>query len=617
MLSSSKSTLRSKLVIVTAILCFAFALRLLPVSSFPVWTDEGWTIWAVSSHDFTQITNTLANDRHPPAYFLALSAWSSLAGDSHLGLRFLSVAFGLINVALVYRLALDWFGQWAAVYAALLFSVLSVPIYFAQEVRNYGLLAFSVTLMTFFLLRYLRHPRWKWLALYVVAVTLMLYTQFIGLAVLGLQGLFALFLWRGSLRHKAYLIGAWIIILILYLPWLPVTVTQVMANFHAGGFNDSVGHTAYTLPDFLRVLDTLFDGQLALLGGVSLLGLAAIRRTEQWYVALGGLGLYSAFFLLSLRVDVLKPRTLVMFVPMLVLLCGYGFQQIGSSSLRRLLFCLTLIVVLVRVDVVQPRIDADRIAQTIGEHVDSQDLIVLEMGWDSFAIQYELEQAGVRAPTFMPWLPRAANSPDVDVARINDLRPLLDQYPRVLVLNWTQPAYAIPLFEHDLPAYHQIESFDIDVGQQLSTLFEDRTIQAALFERLDSAVAQHNFGQLFTLHDAIAPLTAQAGDRIFVDLWWSAAATPDLDYSVGVYLMDQSQQVFAQDDGQPGDFPTSAWKAGSLYFDRHSLVIPASLPVGTYDLVVGVYWFGDPTPLPVEGAPFVKIGSLVVTSAAP
>ncbi len=616
MLGFIKSTLLSKLVIVTAILCFAFALRLLPVSSFPVWTDEGWTIWAVSSHDFTQITNTLANDRHPPAYFLALSAWSAFAGDSHLALRFLSVAFGLLNVALVYRLALDWFGQWAAVYATLLFSVLSVPVYFAQEVRNYGLLALSVTLMTFFLLRYLRHPRWKWLAFYVAAVTLMLYTQFIGLAVLGLQGLFALFLWRGSLRHKAYLIGGWIVTLILYLPGLSVTATQVMANFNAGGFNDSIGHTVYTLPDFLRVLDTLFDGQLALLGGVVLLGLAVIRRMEQWYIVLGGLGLYAAFFLLSLRVDILKPRTLLMFVPMLVLLCGYGFQQIGSPSLRRLLFSLTLIVVLVRVNVVQPRIDADRIAQTIGEHVDSHDLIVLEMGWDSFAIQYELEQAGVRAPTFMPWLPRAANSSDVDVARINDLRPILDQYPRVLVLNWTQPAYAIPLFERDLPAYRSIESFDIAIGQQLSTVFADRTIRAVLFERFDPAAAPRDFGQLFTLHDAIAPPTAQAGDRIFVDLWWSALTKSDLDYSVGVYLMDQSQQVFAQDDGQPGDYPTSAWEVGKPYFDRHSLLIPASLSAGRYDLAVGVYWFDNPTPLTVAGEPFVKIGTFTVTDAA-
>src|SRR5580765_7525291 len=89
---------------ITLVLLLAASTRIINSSQWPIWTDEGWTIWAVQSHNFGMVVNTLANDRHPPAYFLALSAWSSLAGESRLALRYLSMMIGLLTVAAVYRI---------------------------------------------------------------------------------------------------------------------------------------------------------------------------------------------------------------------------------------------------------------------------------------------------------------------------------------------------------------------------------------------------------------------------------------------------------------------------------------------------------------------------------
>src|SRR5215831_7071934 len=93
----------ARLIPVLAILLLAAATRIINVSGWPVWTDEGWSTWAASDHHLNVILSRVAQDRHPPLYFLSLSVWWSVAGYSRIALRFLSIAGGLLTVAAVYR----------------------------------------------------------------------------------------------------------------------------------------------------------------------------------------------------------------------------------------------------------------------------------------------------------------------------------------------------------------------------------------------------------------------------------------------------------------------------------------------------------------------------------
>ena len=85
-------------------------------------------------------------------------------------------------------------------------------------------------------------------------------------------------------------------------------------------------------------------------------------------------------------------------------------------------------------------------------------------------------------------------------------------------------------------------------------------------------------------------------------LWWTAEQTPPLDYSVSVFLLNDAGTLAAQHDGPPleGASPTSTWQPGDLKYDIHPVVLPATLPAGTYQLAVKVYWYGDNQPLPVQ-----------------
>jgi hypothetical protein len=107
---------------------------------------------------------------------------------------------------------------------------------------------------------------------------------------------------------------------------------------------------------------------------------------------------------------------------------------------------------------------------------------------------------------------------------------------------------------------------------------------------------------LFALRRFHAPGSAVPGESITLALWWTARQTPALDYSVSVFLLNDSGQLVAQHDGPPldGVVPTSAWQPGDLYYDTHKIALPSALPAGDYQLGVKVYWYGDNRPLAVS-----------------
>ncbi|MGV2435090.1 MAG UNVERIFIED_CONTAM: glycosyltransferase family 39 protein [Anaerolineae bacterium] len=88
------------------VLLVATWFRLQGVTALSVSTDEGWSTWAIQPPHFEQVIDKLAHDRHPPFYFLILSYWSKLAGDSHLALRLPSILAGVLTTAIVFRMGM-------------------------------------------------------------------------------------------------------------------------------------------------------------------------------------------------------------------------------------------------------------------------------------------------------------------------------------------------------------------------------------------------------------------------------------------------------------------------------------------------------------------------------
>ena len=69
-------------------------------------TDEAFS-WRMTTHASADIVARTATDVHPPLYYLALEAWTAVAGDSLAALRALSMLLGLAVVVLAYLLYLE------------------------------------------------------------------------------------------------------------------------------------------------------------------------------------------------------------------------------------------------------------------------------------------------------------------------------------------------------------------------------------------------------------------------------------------------------------------------------------------------------------------------------
>lgn len=92
--------------------------------------------------------------------------------------------------------------------------------------------------------------------------------------------------------------------------------------------------------------------------------------------------------------------------------------------------------------------------------------------------------------------------------------------------------------------------------------------------------------------------------RLVITPSWDVRLAPGADYRVFVHLLDAQGGRPAQIDVSPGGDdapPTSAWQAGEQIAVPLPLELPADLPAGEYELVLGVYEQGSNNRLPLQG----------------
>jgi hypothetical protein len=601
-----------RLLPILSILLLAAALRIINASPWPVWTDEGWTTWAVSDHRLGVVLHQIAQDRHPPLYFVALSAWETLAGDSRLSLRFLSIAAGLLTVALTYRIGTDLFGRRAGLYGALLLSVLHMAVYYSQEIRHYGWLTLSVTLMTLLFVRYLRHPTRRLLVAYSLSIALMLYTLYFGVLFLAIHGVVGLFLWRASWQKKAGLVAAWLAAFVLYIPWL-IALFRQLPSLASG-----IRNTPATLPEAAQesIHLMLSDAVIPVIGLYALGSWYVLRRsaerTARVAILLCGIGVFILMLGINLKVGIIAPRTLAFLTPMLMIICGYALSLLGMR-LAVLLACALTTYFVATHPIIRPRLRADLVAEALAAQYAPGDLIVFESGWDDYALGYETllklgDAVGPEIIRTSPWENDFLQTPVVPQIE-GDLRV----HRRVWLVNFLVYSQVEQYLDNGGTGYHRELTYQVPVGEEYTGLYPASDVQVILYEKppvSPCACTGYQFGDTLWLRDAVNAGTVSRNHAAQIDLWWSALKPPPQDYTVVAFMLDSHDILRVRDDRMPG-VPTTQWQVGTLYFDRHSLPIPADLPLGTYQLAVKVY-ITDRHWLPVDGNEYVVIGAIRV-----
>ncbi len=109
------------------------------------------------------------------------------------------------------------------------------------------------------------------------------------------------------------------------------------------------------------------------------------------------------------------------------------------------------------------------------------------------------------------------------------------------------------------------------------------------------------------------------GETIGLSVYWQVLGSPGVDYVVFIHLQPagKADQNLASRDTPPlqGLYPTGQWKPGEIVTDTPNLALPANLPPGDYNLVMGLYRpDGKFTPLPLaDGSNSLVLAQLKVS----
>jgi hypothetical protein len=214
------------LVMVLAIALFA---RFHSITEPVIWYDEAYSLLLAKGSP-SYIWATTARDVHPPLYYVLLHFWMLLFGSGVLAVRSLSALADVGTLLLGMKLMSLVATRRATWIAALLLALLPISVRYSQEVRMYTLLGFWLMGATVALVCWIKAADQKrYPVLYVLLMTAAFYTHyFAALCVL----VHWLFWWRVRKVQSTVPVRAWILangaIVVLYLPWAPPLISQLL-----------------------------------------------------------------------------------------------------------------------------------------------------------------------------------------------------------------------------------------------------------------------------------------------------------------------------------------------------------------------------------------------------
>lgn len=594
------------------LLLAAFALRVYRLDYFSLRGDESFTVLFVLK-PFAQMWNEILTvEPNPPLLYLALRGWIGLAGASEFATRYFSVFFGVLCVALIYRLAREIFrprGQAVIAFiAAAILAINPYQIWHSQDVRNYTMWpALSLVALIFF---------WQWLSArgqsraplmwFVIAELAALYTHYYeAFTLLALNVFVFVTLW-----HKREKLVPWILaqlaLAIFYLPY-PLVWSNRVASYGEGSGKQGVALWEIAQRTFstfmlgetldaaaLQVLWVL----LAIAAGASWLWLLKQdRRCALFFALYAGIPTLAVFILNTSRPLFLE-RYLNGIAPAYYLVLAYGIAALGEIRwraipvpARRLIgaFAFAALAVVAWLGLsnyfYNPAYakspDWRGLTRIINEGAQRGDIIVQNFPETSL-LYYDRSKLPlvVYPETYLPdsETPRALNAMNANYQRVWFVPAAPDFWdPDGYVEAW--------LNQHD--DFLQ----DGQAGDLKLRLYATPSQYLDAMHKVDAQV------------DEVATLlgyrTAREGDRLRVVLYWRARGTPVMNYDGFARLLTADGKELAEVAHAPvdGAVPTTQWRKNQIIVDQYELPLDANgvaIEVGMLNPANGVR-------LPVSG----------------
>ncbi len=397
----------------------ALAVLVLVVNAYPrpapFWADEAYTVLEVRAASWPEFLHiNLQNEETPPLYFALLRLWSmAWASSDETTLRLFSAACLAFTVPLVGFLGRRLWNPQIGLVAAILLAVNPAAHYYGQEARAYALALLLAAAVLLVGQLYLQRPRLRWGVAYVLAGTLLLYTNYFGAFTLAGLGLFAAVLlfvrWyrqRQPVARWAMLgwVGVQLCILALWVPWLSGLRYQLAVSGAARAPEQrnlllqaalSLLALGAHLPD-LSILSNVLLVVLSMALVAATVQVVRKAPARQWFWLLAVLVFPLLGGLLLLRDDgQFSVRYVLLALPAYVLLLAAGSLLPSRAEIlpRTLLvgvIALSACYSLVVAPTPQRRVAWDQVARVVEQGTQRDDVLLFSPPWSqpAFDVQY-------------------------------------------------------------------------------------------------------------------------------------------------------------------------------------------------------------------------------------
>lgn len=639
-----------RLIVIPAILLLGAFLRFHLLDHQSLWSDEGNSL-RLAQRSLPDLITVAKFDIHPPGYYIALSAWRVLTGDSEFALRALSAFAGVLTIACVYALGRTLFSRGAGMIAALLVAVNGFNVYYGQEARMYAALALFAAVSMLAFVHWINRPNSLRIGVVLALVNAAgLYTQYSYPAVMVTQGVMFLG-WLvierfrkptptaiSALRSLGIYVGINLLTIALFAPQLGTAITQV-TGWPRTGQPVELGKGLGTVAQWLIYGNTLLPLPWWMYGWPALFLLAAIlpdwlSRSRSvppgyWSRLLPWLWILitvAPFFALGLFRDAnlkfLLPAQIAV-----ALLIGRGIWllwELGSpnfflivEALPRFAAAIGLFFMLtVARDVLQnlyqnplyARPDYRAIARQIAADPQPDDAIVLDAPnqWEVFTYYYSGS-----VPIYP--LPKGLGGDDAETSTAIDA--VIADHRRIFVLYWGESERDPNLVVENTLAAKAFQVSSEWKGDVRFVVYATRPSLTTAPLALDA-----RFGESITLKTVtLTATTLHPGEVLGVIFTWTTTQSLTQRYKIFVQLLDKDGRLAVpSSDSEPGGnlAITTTWTPGQPVVDSHAILIPPDVAPGDYTLITGVYDFNDPGKrLYVNGRDNLTLGIIQISDS--
>jgi len=320
-----------------------------------LWNDETFTKELVS-FPLPQLFELLANDYHPPLYFLVLKLFVALFGSSAIALRAFSTVGVFATLFLILRVGSRVLGKKGALLLGLISLTLPMQATFAHTARMYTWASFATTGVFLFALAEMRAPSRRNMVALAGFTLLGAYIHYycVFAAICAHLFVFIHGLIKKNHRWKPHLISL-LVVAAAYLPWtltLLYQVGRVHQDYYLEPVNLQLLLQCYVLPFF----HTAYPSPLSkpLLAAFAFLSLAAVmlivwRRSEHRLPLALSLTVFNGTVLIAILVSfVLRPilfyRYMATMMVMLAVPPALFLLEVRRPLIRRLLLAGLLVI---------------------------------------------------------------------------------------------------------------------------------------------------------------------------------------------------------------------------------------------------------------------------------